>query len=326
MTKSTSRMFDTAGPPSNSSRFAFVVVIAIALLVVGCSKGKQDKSASQTAARVNAEEITVHQINLLLQKQRGLKPDQVAVATKQALEFLVDQELAVQRTRELKLDQDQRVILQLDAAKREVLARVYAESIGESVAKPAPEDVKKYYDDKPALFKERRIYSIQELSIEAGPEQVDALRSQLQRAKSPIEFVGYLKTNNVRFNANQGVRAAEQLPADMLDKLAQMKDGEMALLPAPSGALMIHLASSRSEPVEEARAKPVIEQFLLNDAKRKRIEGDIKALRAAAKIDYVGKFAEGSASAPAAKLAQPIAAAASGMSLDEISKGLGIKK
>jgi hypothetical protein len=140
-----------------------------------------------------------------------------------------------------------------------------------------------------------------------------------------------LKANNVRFNANQGVRAAEQLPADLLDTLAKMKDGQMALLPAPTGALMIHLASSRSEPVEETRANPVIEQFLLNDAKRKRIEGDIKALRAAAKIAYVGKFAEGAASAPAGKTAQPTAtaaspAAASGMSADDISKGLGIKK
>ena len=316
-----------AGP----SYWVLVAVAVCTLSVAGCGERKKDQGASQTAARINAEEVTVHQINLLLQKQRGLKPEQVAVASKQALEFLIDQELAVQRTRELKLDQEQRVILQLDAAKREVLARVYAESVGESVAKPTPEEVKKYYDDKPALFKERRVYSIQELSIEAAPEQVGVLRSQLQRAKSPVEFVDYLKANNVRFNANQGVRAAEQLPADLLDNLAKMKDGQMTFLPAPTGALMIHLVSSRSEPVEETRANPVIEQFLLNDAKRKRIEGDIKALRAAAKIAYVGKFAEGAASAPAGKTAQPTAtaaspAAASGMSADDISKGLGIKK
>ena len=236
-----------AGP----SYWVLVAVAVCTLSVAGCGERKKDQGASQTAARINAEEVTVHQINLLLQKQRGLKPEQVAVASKQALEFLIDQELAVQRTRELKLDQEQRVILQLDAAKREVLARVYAESVGESVAKPTPEEVKKYYDDKPALFKERRVYSIQELSIEAAPEQVGVLRSQLQRAKSPVEFVDYLKANNVRFNANQGVRAAEQLPADLLDNLAKMKDGQMALLPAPTGALMIHLASSRSEPVEE---------------------------------------------------------------------------
>lgn len=316
---------------AGQSYLALVAVAVCTLAGVGCGERKKDQGASQTAARINAEEVTVHQINLLLQKQRGLKPEQVAVASKQALEFLIDQELAVQRTRELKLDQEQRVILQLDAAKREVLARVYAESVGESVAKPTPEGVKQYYNDKPALFKERRIYSIQELSIEAAPEQVDVLRGQLQRAKSPIEFVDYLKANSVRFNANQGVRAAEQLPADLLDNLAKMKDGQMALLTAPTGALMIHLASSRSEPVDETRAKPAIEQFLLNDGKRKRIEADIKALRAAAKIEYVGKFAEAAASASAGKSAQPTAtaappAAASGMSADDISKGLGIKK
>jgi hypothetical protein len=47
-------------------------------------------------------------------------------------------------------------------------------------------------------------------------------------------------------------------------------------------------------------------------------------LRAAAKIDYVGKFAEAAASAPAA--ATPSAPAAStGLSSSDITKGMGLK-
>jgi hypothetical protein len=219
-------------------------------------------------------------------------------------------------------------MLQVENAKREVLARAYAERAGESASKPTADEIKKYYDDKPALFKARRIYSLQELSIEAKPEQLPALREQLQRVKSAGEFVEYLKANNIRFNGNQGVRAAEQLPADVLDQLAGLKDSQMVLLPSPTGAVVIMLVSSRAEPVDEARAAPAIEQFLLNDAKRKRIEADVKALRAAAKIEYIGKFAQSAASAPPA-VPVPAAApapAASGMSADEISKGLGIKK
>ena len=305
-----------------------VAALAALLLLPGCSDRKKDKGASQTAARVNKEEVTVHQINLMLQQQRGLKPEQIDAASKQILEFLVDQELAVQKTRELKIDQDQRVVLQLDAAKRDVLARAYAEKIGESASKPTADEIKKYYEDKPALFKARRIYSLQELAIEATPEQLPALRDQLQRVKSASEFVEYLKTNNIRFNGNQGVRAAEQLPADVLGHLAKMKDSQMVLLPSPTGALVIMLVGSRSEPVDEVRATPAIEQFLLNDAKRKRIESDVKALRAAAKIEYIGKFAQSAASAPMAVPAPATAPApaASGMSADDISKGMGIKK
>lgn len=154
-----------------------LAVVAAATLLVACGGDKGDK-ASQTAAKVNKEEITVHQINFVLQRRQGLKPEQAEEAGRQVLERLVDQELAVQKAQELKLDRDPRVVQQVEAAKREIIARAYAERIGESVAKPANDEIAKYYAEKPALFKERRIYSLQELNIEAKPEQFEALRAK----------------------------------------------------------------------------------------------------------------------------------------------------
>lgn len=312
------------------SPLGLALLAAGSLTLAACGDRKKDPAASQTAVRVNKEEVTVHQINQVLQQQRGLKAERVDAASKQILEFLVDQELAVQRTRELKIDQDARVMLQLETARREVLARAYAERIGESAAKPTADEVRQYYLDKPALFKERRVFSLQELAVEAKPEQVAALRDQLPRAKSTTEVIDYLKANGLRFTGSQGVRAAEQLPPDALASLMRMQDGQMILLPQAAGALVIALVNSRADPVDEARAAPMIEQFLYNDAKRKRIEADVKALRAAAKIEYVGKFAEPAASAAPAGMApaapEPIAPAPGTMSADDISKGLGIKK
>ena len=60
------------------------------------------------------------------------------------------------------------------------------------------------------------------------------------------------------------------------------------------------MAGSRLEPVDEAKARPAIEQFLIADAKRKLVEADLKALRAAAKIEYTARAADTAASAPAA--------------------------
>jgi EpsD family peptidyl-prolyl cis-trans isomerase len=326
--------------PLPPSYLVIVAFVAIIMAMAGCG-AKKDKAASQTAAKVNKEEITVHQINFVLQQQRGLAPEQAETASRQILERLIDQELAVQRAQELKLDREPRVVQQLEAVKREILARAYAEKTGEAASKPTPEEIKKYFEDKPALFKERRIYSIQELAIDAKPEQLALLREQLQSSKSVNDFAEYLKVNNYRVTGNQALRAAEQLPANLLDTFAKMKDGQATLLPSPTGAQLIVLASSRSEPVDEARAYPAIEQFLLNDAKRKLIEADVKAMRASAKIEYVGKFAETAASAaapgqgptatalPAASPVEPTpasAGSAKGMSADEIGKGLGIKK
>jgi EpsD family peptidyl-prolyl cis-trans isomerase len=75
--------------------------------------------------------------------------------------------------------------------------------VGEAAAKPTPEEIKKYYDEKPALFKERRIYSIQEIAIEAKPDQVPALREKLTASKNINEFVEFLKANGFRLPATR---------------------------------------------------------------------------------------------------------------------------
>jgi len=302
---------------------------AAAVLLVGCGE-KKEKAASQTAVKVNKDEITVHQINFVLQQQRGLRPEQTDAASKQILERLIDQQLALEKAEELKVDRDPRVVQQLEAARREIVARAYLEKVGEAAAKPTAEEIKKYYDEKPALFSERRVYSIQEIAIEAKPEQIAVVRDKLGAAKNIAEFVEWLKANDYRFSGNQAVRAAEQLPLNSLDSFSRMKDGQAAIVPAANGVQVIVLAGSRSQPVTEEQARPAIEQFILNERKRKLVEDDVKAMRATAKIEYVGKFAEGAASAAAAAAAAapaaPAAPAASGgLSSTDINKGMGLK-
>jgi EpsD family peptidyl-prolyl cis-trans isomerase len=343
--------FFTPVQPSRRPRIVAtaLALAAAAVLLAGCGGGNKEKGASQTAARVNKEELTVHQINFVLQQQRNIKPEQTDAASKQILERLIDQELAVQKGEELKVDRDPRVVQQLEAAKREIIARAYAEKVGEAAPKPTPEELQKYYDEKPALFKDRRVYSIQEIVVEAKPDQVAAVRAKLQASKSVNEFMEGLKADNIRYAGNQAVRAAEQLPLNMLEAFAKLQDGQAMVLPNPAGLQVVFLAGSRSQPVTLEQAKPAIEQFLLNDRKRKLIADDLKAMRTAAKIEYIGKFAEGApgaASAPAAGAsaaaleapaapaapvapaapAQPAAPAASGgLDASAISKGLGIK-
>jgi EpsD family peptidyl-prolyl cis-trans isomerase len=282
-----------------ASRGLVLALVAAAVLSAGCGE-KKDKVAGPVAAKVNGDEIAVQQISNVLQQQRNLRPEQADAAGKQVLERLIDQQLALQKADELKIDRDPRVVQQIEAARREVLARAYLEKVGEGAAKPTPEEIKKYYDDKPALFSQRRIFSIQEIVIEAKPDQVAPLREKLGESKNIAEFVQYLKDSDFRFSGNQAVRAAEQLPPNSLNALSRMSDGQAMLFPAASGVQVVVLAGSRSQPVTEELARPAIEQFIVNERKRKLVEDDIKALRAAAKIEYLGKFAEGGTAAPAA--------------------------
>ena len=283
-------------------------VLAVALaasMLVACGDKKADKAASQTAAKVNKEEITVHQINFVLSQQRGLAPEQAASASKQVLERLVDQELAMQKAVEQKLDRDPKVVQQIEAARRELIARAYVEKIAQGAPKPTPAEIKAYYDTHPALFVARRLYSLQELSIQAKAEQIPELKAKLEASKDVTEFVTYLKTNGFQFGANQVVRSAEQLPLASVDNFAKMKDGQAAFTQVPAGAQVVIVAGSRTEPVDEARATPAIEQFLLNERKLKIVADDLRAMKSASKIEYIGDYAKGGSKEVTAPAAPP---------------------
>jgi EpsD family peptidyl-prolyl cis-trans isomerase len=278
--------------PPRALRAVGVSMAVVAVLLAGCGDKKKDKPATQTAAKVNKEEITVHQINFLMAQQRGLAPEQAASASRAVLEKLIDQELTLQKAADQKLDRDPRVVQQIEAARREIISRAYLEKIGEGAPKAVPPEVAAFYDSHPGLFKERRVYSFQEVNIEATPEQVVTLKKALTDAKTFPDFVAFLKAGGYKFNGSEAVRGAEQLPLANVDDFAKMKDGQAIFNLRPGGAQVINLAASRMQPVTLAQATPAIDQFLLNERKRRLVADDLQALRAAAKIEYVGDFAE----------------------------------
>jgi EpsD family peptidyl-prolyl cis-trans isomerase len=308
-----------ARPPVRA-RWSLLISLAGASAVLLACGGGKNGTGGEVAAKVNKDEISAAQVGFLLVQQRNLRPDQMDAAGRQILDRLVEQQLTVQKATEQKLESLAGVQLALELARREVLSRAYLERVGEGAPKPTPEEIKKYYDEKPALFSERRIYNLQEISIEARPDQMPEIRERLTASKNTNEFVDYLKAAGLRFAGNQAVRAAEQLPFNTLDAIAKMKDGQAMVVPTPTGAQVVVLAGSRSQPVSEEQARPSIEQFLLTERRRKLIEDDMKALRASAKIEYQGKFAN--AAGAAASMPAP---QASGLTSGDINKGPATK-
>lgn len=285
-----------------------LLALVLASTLAGCGDRSKRDGGAAPAARVNREDIGALQVAAVLQ-QRGVRAEQADAVGRQVLERLIDQTLAAQRADELKLERDPRVAAQLETARREVLARAYVERVSEAAAKPTPDEVRQYFDEHPALFRERRVYTLQELAIEARPEQLPELRAQLAASKSIADFAEWLRAQGFRFVGNQAVRAAEQLPLASLKALAAMQDGQAVLNPTPRGAQVVVVAASRTMPVDLAQATPAIEQYLLHDRRRRLIQDDLAALRKSATIEYLGAFA-----APPPAAAE---AAASAISLDD---------
>jgi EpsD family peptidyl-prolyl cis-trans isomerase len=311
-------------------------VIASASLLAACGGGDSDKKgSSQVAAKVNSGEISVHQVNFVLQRQQGLKPEQAQAVSRRVLEGLVDQELAVQQAVEQKLDRDPRIVSTIEAARRDILARAYADRVADAAVAPTAEDIKAYYDSKPALFSKRRIYGLQEFNIEANAEQKAALQTKISSLRSAEELAGALKAANIRFVARNVSQAPENIPMGFLDELAKIGEGQWVVVATPTGLNAALVASAKSAPVTEEAAKKAIEQFLLSDRKRKLVADSIKQLRGSAKIEYVGQFAAAASAAgdAAATVADaptvaptPPAGASDALDANALQKGLsGLK-
>jgi EpsD family peptidyl-prolyl cis-trans isomerase len=303
-------------------------LVLAALLLSACGAKDDKKPATQAAARVNGAEITVHQVNQILARVSGVTEETAPRARREVLDRLVDQQLAVEQAQEKKLDRQPEVMAALEAARREVLSRAYFDQLIAAKGKPTPEEAKKYYADHPELFAQRRIYNLQELLVEKNETLQPALRDKVSAAKSMEEVVAWLKEKGVRFAAQGGVRAAEQIPLEVLPTLHQARDGQVIVGAGPQGMTIMRIASSQSAPVDEATALPRILQFLANQRNKETVEAEMKRLRETAKVEYLGDFAGTPAPAAAAKPATPPAAAGSPAATEvgNVGKAVGALK
>jgi len=315
------------------ARLALVPALVTAALLAGCGGDKGgEKGASQAAAKVNGEELTVHQINLMLERQPNLRPEQADAVGRQMLEGLIDQQIAVEKAVEQKLDRDPKIVQLLDAQRRATLAQAYLQKAAAAgVQAPSGEEVKKYFDEKPSLFSNRKLYMLQEFTIQGEAAATQALQTKLEAATTGQAFVDALKESGLKFGVSQVTQPAENLPLNLIDRIAALKDGQALYQQGNGGMKAILVAASRPQPLTFEQAKPLIERFLTETRRQEWMQKHIKDLRAAAKVEYIGKFAEkpasgAAAAAPAAPAADVAASAASGLDANSLSKGLsGLK-
>jgi len=298
-----------------------LTLLVSALAIAACGDGSSEKkAATQVAAKVNGGEVSVHQINFVLQRTPSIPADQVEAVRRQVLEGLIDQELAVQQAIEAKLDRTPNVMQMLEASRREILARAYLEQAGGGGAKPSAAEIRAYYNDHPDLFAKRKVYRLEEINFPGTPELVRTVKEQLARGKSSADVLAALRADGVAVSGGVAIKAAEQISLDLLPRLAAAKDGQPQVFEDAGKAAIVTVLATKSEPMDEAKAPSYIESYLSNKQKSDRATEAMKQLRAKAKIEYAGDFAGSKPAAPVAEKAAPTASEAA------INKGVaGLK-
>jgi len=305
---------------THRARIGAVALAALALTLLAACGQKKDvapgDAGSEAVAKVNGDELTAAQLTIALQKQRGMRPDAGEAASKDTLDQLINEQIVAQKAITAKLDKDPKVIAQIEAARRDILARRFIESAAETTGKPADDAVQKFYDSRPALFAQRKVYTLQRMDIQAPEERRAEVDAHVQSLKTAAELADWLKSQKLQVTTKQEQDASEQLPPNVLEKLSSMKDGESMVVPSQFGVSALTLVSSASAPKTLADARPAIEQFLANQGRREFLMNLQKTIRDGAKVEYLGRFAAlapagGDAARPVPAPALPAASAAS---------------
>jgi EpsD family peptidyl-prolyl cis-trans isomerase len=302
------------------ARIGAVALAAVAAALLAACGQKKDvapgDAGSEAVAKVNGEELTAAQLTIALQKQRGMRPDAGEAASKDTLDQLINEQIVAQKAITAKLDKDPKVIAQIEAARRDILARRFIESAADTTGKPADDAVRKFYDSRPALFAQRKVYTLQRLDIQAPEERRTEVDAHVQSLKTSAELTDWLKAQKLQVTTRQEQHASEELPPNVLEKLSTMKDGESMVVPSQMGVSALTLVSSASAPKTLADARPAIEQFLGNQGRREFLMNLQKTIRDGAKVEYLGRFAAltpagGDAATPVPAPTPPAASAAS---------------
>ncbi|GGY19238.1 EpsD family peptidyl-prolyl cis-trans isomerase [Paludibacterium paludis] len=283
-----------------------LVAVAVTVALAGCSKKEEKKTPSQVLARVNGAEITLLQLNSLV---GNLAPGQAGPAVQQqALDQLVNQELLVQKAGELKLDRDPTVLQAIEMARRDILARAASEKLLGGGKAPSQAEISDFYAKNPALFSGRRIYDVVAFIVPTA-ELKDSTRAALDSVKTPDETRTVLENAKVRFDARPSRIPAEKFPLPLLPKIADMKQGDIIVVPEGERTTLMQLVRSEAAPVQLDKVQDQIKTYLAGSQMQDTAKTKLDELKKAAKIEYVKRFASEPAAgaAPAAAPAEPAA-------------------
>lgn len=305
------------------------VCVAAAVLLQACSESPPavragvagqvttgDASPSkptQVAARVNAEELTVHQLNERLSAWTGGAGTSGVEdpAIGRGLNRLIELTLLRQEAEAQGLANKPEVMRQLMASRAEVLARAMAQQWGEEEGTPTPQEARRYFDEHPEAFSKRQVFLLQELRAEGEPLSQEKLSQRLAEFRSPQAMARALERDGHRSRVAHLQVGSDQLPVEQWKKLKSLESGQAIKVEDPQGLRVWWLQASVDQPIEWQQAQALIERLLANQARAERVRREIERLRTSAKVEYVGDFTRWSPTAePKATAARDSAQAA----------------
>lgn len=278
----------------------------LAMIVTACSREEAKAPAGQVVAKVDDTELTVYQLDDTLQRLPPMSPDELEKKKGEIIKLLVERQVSSNKALKLGLDRKPEGLLRLDAARRNALSQFYFTDYTSQLPKPTPVEAQKFYRDHPAMYAERREYTLLQLSV---PSPTEAMRSRLDAAlasgKPLEEIAASLRAEAAVHSLVMGAKASDEVDPVIAALLGKGEIGSISKDPTDTeNWTAVEIVRFKAGSVELAQAEPVIMGRLNIERNKQSMADQLARLVQLAKIEYVGeyaKYAPGQDTAPAAE-------------------------
>jgi EpsD family peptidyl-prolyl cis-trans isomerase len=284
-----------------------LALFATAAMFAACGETTVNAPPEHIAATVNGTPITAAELDAAMPQLPTGSPDASTATSAAILQQLIETELLVQKARATKVDRDPQVMLAMQDVRRAVLANEWLRRAVADAPAPSEQEVKNYFLEHAELFSGRRAFTFRLAEVQAPASDARGLQEQLAKTKNLDIVLDHLRVGNRPFTVDLLSKNSEQLPANLLHRLQELKDGDLAAFSVGDRVDLVQMLEARVAPIDESEARQLIEKTLVAQRTTERAEAAVSSLRAAAKIEMVGDFKDQVASGPAVSPTGPTA-------------------
>jgi len=252
------------------------------------------KATGQVVAVVNGEEISQQELNAEIRTLNVPASADKKLVAAQTLQRLIDRKLLVQKAKADGLDRTPEYLLQSRRVSDDLLIGLMSNKAGKQVSVPDQAAVNSYIASHPGIFSGRKRYQLDQIGFPM-PRDLSVLK-QLEPVHDWAGVERVLTAANIKYSKAQGTLDTATIPQEAAEKIAALPPGEPFVLPVNGGFVVSVIRSAEAVPTADAEARPAAVELVRRQQIESTMQGQLKAARAAAKIEYQPGFAP-----PAAK-------------------------
>lgn len=281
------------------NRAALAVGVALAALLASCGDDKGDTPKGQVVATVNDEDVTVHELNGEVQTlpNRGAGAPRKLVESV-ALARVVERKMLADVARERNLDKNPQFILQQRRLQEGLLVQALQSDIATKVQPPTRADAQIYIEKNPALFRDRKIFTIDQIQF-LRPANIAQLG--FAEAKTMGEVDRILIDNGIEYRrqpASVDALAVNPKLTAEINRITANNPAEVFMFAdqpqgAPAPIMFVNqVTQTQTKPFTGERAIQYATQLLQREGVQRSLQTQLKVFQDAAKdkITYAAGY------------------------------------